>query len=91
MIKAIVVTGLLFFFYGSVIAQPANDIERLKKTLAGNIHDSLKCKTHYSLAKLYTDAQDSANAVNNYFKGIEIARAEKLHKLVAAGYNEVGN
>ncbi|MFZ1530147.1 MAG: sensor histidine kinase [Ferruginibacter sp.] len=90
MIKNIVASGILLLLYASVMAQPGNNIEGLKKSLAGNIPDSLRIKTHYSLAKLYTDAQDSANAVNNYFEGIEIARTKKLHKLVAYGYNEVG-
>ncbi len=63
---ALFIAMQIIFFAGK--AQQNNAIDSLQKLLTGKMADSLKSKTYYQLAKLYTDAQDSANAVNSYLK-----------------------
>lgn len=90
MVKKISILCVLQFFYFAGFAQQGKEIDSIQKLIQSNIADSLKTKNLYKLGKLYADAQDSANAVNSYFKGIRLAKEKKLHRLVAFGNNEVG-
>lgn len=67
------------------------EIESLKKELLSKqILDSGKVKVYYRLGAKYMQAQDSANAVTNFLKGLDIAKRIKQHFWVVYGYNELG-
>ncbi|MBP6024722.1 ATP-binding protein [Ferruginibacter sp.] len=90
MAKKLGVLCVLQILFVAAFAQQGKEIDSIQKLIQSNIADSLKAKNLYKLGKLYADAQDSTNAVNSYFKGIRIAKENKLHQLVAYGNNEVG-
>jgi two-component system, NarL family, sensor kinase len=85
---ALFVLSLMIFI--NCIAQQQKTLDSLLHVVKQNITDSQKVKTYYKLAKLYTDAEDSTNAVNSYINGIRIAKEKKLHKWVSYGNNEIG-
>ncbi|NOU38807.1 MAG: sensor histidine kinase [Ferruginibacter sp.] len=88
--KTITFLAVLQFFFVITNAQQKNTIDSLQKAVKQNIADTQKVKIYYKLSKLYADAEDSTNAVNNYFSGIKIAKEKKLHAWEVYGYNEIG-
>lgn len=65
-------------------------IDSLNKVILKNANDTNAIKAHYLLAKIYTDKQDSANAVNNYLTGIAKGKKIKAYKFIGFGLNELG-
>jgi two-component system, NarL family, sensor kinase len=88
--KTITLFAIFQLIFINSNAQQKNILDSLLNVVKQDIADSQKVKSYYKLAKLYTDAEDSANAVNSYFKGIKIAKEKKLHKWVSYGNNEIG-
>jgi two-component system, NarL family, sensor kinase len=88
--KTIALFAIIHLIFINSNAQQKNTLDSLQNVVKQDIADSQKVKIYYKLAKLYTDAEDSANAVNSNIIGIKLAKEKKLHKWVAYGYNEIG-
>lgn len=72
------------------IGQKSNVEDSLQHQIKFITVDSQKVKAYFALAKLYTDKQDSANAVNSYIKGIALANSKMLYKWAAHGNSQLG-
>ncbi|MFY7653065.1 MAG: tetratricopeptide repeat protein [Chitinophagaceae bacterium] len=66
------------------------EIDSLKADIQNQTIDSLKIKSHYRLAAKYIRIEDSANAHNQYLKGIALSKKTKRHIWVVYGWNELG-
>jgi two-component system, NarL family, sensor kinase len=82
--------GLVLVFLQIITAISAQNIDSIKNIISKTTIDSVKIKAHYQLAKIYTNKQDSTNAVNNFLSGIKLSNSSKSYALLGYGYNEIG-
>lgn len=81
---------LSIILLGTAVQLFAQPIDSLNTIVLKSKIDTAKIKAHYALAKIYTDKQDSANAVNNYWYGIKVSKASNKKYFESYGYNQLG-